>query len=407
MLPGPTNVSDRVMKAMLQPIINHRGDTFRELYKGLLDRTRQLFQTKGNVLVLSCSGTGGVEAAVFNLIRPGDVAVVPVFGEFSSRLADTVELAGGKTVAVKSEFGKVPPLSQLEEAMNKQGRFKALFLVHNETSTGVAAPYVREASRMAREHGAFAVIDAISSLGGYAIPVDEWGIDVCITGSQKCVAAPPGVAMISVGDGVVDYLKSSPPKTRYFDIPRYLEYGAKGETPFTPALPLYYALDEALKELLEEGFAKRVQRHEDMANAIYDGVARLGLKAVASPDVRSRTVIATYYPQGVDDAKFRKTMAHDYDIVIAGGFGPFAGKVFRIGCMGQINKQYVERTLAAVADDLKKKMDEAGGNDEQARAKLGAPVTLTGSFQGTAQAFQQSPKGINHAHVGSAAFRLL
>src|SRR5512136_825845 len=175
MLPGPTNVSDRVMKEMLQPVINHRGDTFRELFKGLLDKTKQLFQTQENVVVLSSSGTGGVEAAVFNLIRPGDVALVPVFGEFSSRLAETIELVGGRAVTVKSEFGKVPSLKQLEEAMSKEGKFKALFLVHNETSTGVAAPYAQEATRLAREHGAFAVVDAISSLGGYAIPVDDWG----------------------------------------------------------------------------------------------------------------------------------------------------------------------------------------------------------------------------------------
>ncbi len=354
MLPGPTNVSPRVMQAMLRPIINHRGETFRELYRGVLDKTRHLFQTKGDVLVFSASGTGGVEAAVFNLIRQGDVAVVPVFGEFSSRLADTVELAGGRAVTVKAEFGKAPSLAQLEEAMSKEGKVRAMFLVHNETSTGVAVPYVKEAVRLAREHGAFGVVDAISSLGGYAIPVDEWGVDVCITGSQKCVAAPPGLALLSVSERVKDFLKASPPKTRYFDIPRYLEYGAKGETPFTPALPLFYALDEALKELLEEGFVKRVQRHDEMSNAVYDGVAKLGLKAVASPDVRSKTVIATYYPAGVDDAQFRKSMAHDQNIVIAGGFGPFSGKVFRIGCMGQINREYVDRTLKAVETTLGK-----------------------------------------------------
>ena len=253
MLPGPTNVSERVMGAMLGPIINHRGDAFRELYKGVLDKTRHLFQTEGDVVVLSSSGTGGVEAAVWNLIRPGDVAVVPVFGEFSTRLAETVEMAGGRAVRVNSEFGKVPPLEQLKAAMDQAGSFKALFLVHNETSTGVAVPYVQEATRLAKDHGAFAVIDAISSLGGYAIPVDRWGVDICITGSQKCIAAPPGLALLSVSKGVAEFLRKSPPKTRYFELTRYLEYGAKGETPFTPALPLYYALDEALKERLEEG----------------------------------------------------------------------------------------------------------------------------------------------------------
>ncbi len=352
MLPGPTNVSDRVMKAMLNPIINHRGDAFRELYKGVLDRTRHLFQTEGEVVVLTSSGTGGVEAAVENLVRPGDAVIVPVFGEFSTRLAEAVEIAGGKAVRVSSDFGTAPTLDQLKAAMGAQGNFKAMFLVHNETSTGVAIPYVEEATRLARAHGAFAVIDAISSLGGYAIPVDKWGVDVCITGSQKCIAAPPGLALLSISDRVVEFLKKSPPKTRYFELPRYLEYGSRGETPFTPALPLYYALDEALKELLEEGFAKRVQRHDRMSEMLYGGLADLGLKAVAEKSVRSKTVLATYYPQGVDDAGFRKALAHDKDVVIAGGFGPFKGKVFRVGCMGQINEAYVRRTLKAIGETM-------------------------------------------------------
>jgi aspartate aminotransferase-like enzyme len=352
MLPGPTNVSERVMRAMLGPIINHRGDVFRELYKGILDKTRHLFQTDGEVVVLSSSGTGGVEAAVWNLIRPGDVAVVPVFGEFSTRLAETVEMAGGKAVRVVSDFGKVPTLDQLKEAMEAAGRFKALFLVHNETSTGVAAPYVEEATKLCRDHGAFAVIDAISSLGGYAIPVDKWGVDLCITGSQKCIAAPPGLALLSVSRRVVEFLRASPPKTRYFEIPRYLEYGARGETPFTPALPLFYALDEALSELLDEGLIKRVERHDKMSALLYDGLAEMGLKAVAEKSVRSKTVVASYYPSGVDDAKFRRTLAHDRDVVIAGGFGPFAGKVFRVGCMGQINQESVGITLKAIGETL-------------------------------------------------------
>ncbi len=352
MLPGPTNVSDRVMKAMLGPIINHRGDSFRELYKGVLEKTRHLFQTEGDVVVLTSSGTGGVEAAVFNLIRPGDVAVVPVFGEFSARLAETVEMVGGRAVRVESEFGKVPTLDQVKEAMDGAGKFKALFLVHNETSTGVAAPYAEEATRLARDRGAFAVVDAISSLGGYSIPVDRWGVDMCITGSQKCIAAPPGLALLSVSEKVVEFLKSSPPKTRYFDIPRYLEYGTRGETPFTPGLPLYYALDEALAELLEEGLAKRVERHERMSALLYDGLANIGMKAVAEESVRSKTVVSSYYPPGVDDTKFRKTLAQDKGVVIAGGFGPFKGKVFRVGCMGQINEGFVNTTIGSIGETM-------------------------------------------------------
>jgi len=337
---------------MLGPIINHRGESFHALYRSVEEKTRRLFQTEQSVVIYSSSGTGGVEAAVWNLIRPGDVAVVPVFGEFSERLGETVELAGGRTAEVRSEPGSAPTTAQISEAMDKLGRFKALYLVHNETSTGVAVQDVKEVARAAREHGAFVVVDAISSLGGYAIPVDEWGVDVCVTGSQKCIAAPPGLALLSASERVVKYVKDSPPKSRYFEIPRYLEYAAKGETPFTPALPLFYALDEALKELLEEGLAKRVERHEAMSRRIYDGVEGLGLKPVPAKEVRSRTVIASYYPPGVDDAKFRSSMSKNHGVVVAGGFGPFSGKVFRVGCMGIINNEFVDRTLEAVSATL-------------------------------------------------------
>lgn len=354
MLPGPTNVSDRVMKAMERPIINHRGDSFRALHSGILEKTRQLFQTKQGVVVFSSSGTGGVEAAVMNLVRPGDTVVIPVFGTFSERLAEAIELAGGKTVRVNAERGKAPTLQEMESAMAQAGKFKAVFSVHNETSTGVCVPYVKEVAKMARDHGAFMVADAISSLGGYAIPVDEWGVDMCITGSQKCVGAPPGASLVSVSDRVVDFLKESPPRTRYFDIPRHLEYAKKGETPFTPALPVFYALDEALSELVEEGLAKRVERHQRMAALLYQGLGKLGLKFVAAEGLRSNTVVTVAYPEGVVDAQFRKTLSQEKNIVIAGGIGPLSGKIFRVGCMGTINEKSVSTTLSAIGETLGK-----------------------------------------------------
>jgi aspartate aminotransferase-like enzyme len=358
MLPGPTNVSDRVMQAMQRPIMNHRGDGFRALYRNIESKSRHLFQTDHSVAILSSSGTGGVEAAVWNLIREGDTAIVPVFGEFSGRLAETIDLAGGHAIRVEAEPGTTPSLDTMREVMERQrksqSKLKAVFLVHNETSTGVTIQYVKEVCQMAKEQGAFMVVDAISSLGGYSIPVDGWGIDICVTGSQKCIAAPPGLALVSVSDAVVNYLKDSPARTRYFDLARQVEYGAKNETPFTPALPLFYALDEALTELLEEGLAARVARHQRMSDAIYAGIEEMGLKPTASRDIRSRTVVAVTYPAGVEDAVFRKTLDQEHDVVVAGGFGRFSGKVFRIGCMGLINEEYVQRTLAAVSRTVEK-----------------------------------------------------
>ncbi len=353
MLPGPTNVSERVMNAMSRPIINHRGEAFRRLFRSVAEKSKHLFQTQGNIVILSSSGTGGVEAAVWNIVRPGDVVVVPVFGEFSERLAETVALAGGKAVPVRSEFGSAPSFEEVAQAMSKQKKFKAVYLVHNETSTGVAMPYVEQAAKIARESGAFVVVDAISSLGGYSIPVDKWGVDICVTASQKCIAAPPGLALVSVSDRVKEYLSQSPPKTRYFDLSRYIEYGSRGETPYTPALPIFYALDEALTELVEEGLANRVKRHVRAAESLYGGIRGLGLEPFAKEEVRSRTVVATRYPTGVEDTVFRKTMSEKYGVLIAGGFGSLKSQLFRVGCMGLISDASVKTTLAAIEGTLK------------------------------------------------------
>ena len=352
MLPGPTNVPDRVTNAMLRPMTNHRGDVFTQLLKEVTEKSRYLFQTAQDAVVLSASGTGGVEAAVWNIVRPGDSVVVPVFGEFSERLAEVVELAGGTALRVKSELGSTPSLDSVRAQLDQTKDPKALFIVHNETSSGCTIQYLREICKIASDRGAFVVIDAISSLGGYAIPVDTWGVDICVTGSQKCLAAPPGLALLSVSKKVVEYVRRSPPRVRYFDLARQLEYLSRGETPFTPALSLYYALDEALSMLIEEGLEKRVERHARLASKIYRAVSSMGLKSFPEERVRSNTVIATMYPPGIDDRKLRKTLNDKFDVIIAGGFGVMKEKLFRIGCMGEVSDSHVNRTIAALAMTL-------------------------------------------------------
>ncbi len=349
MLPGPTNVPDRVMAAMIKPMINHRGEAFAELLKEVTEKSKALFQTTESPLILSSSGTGGVEAAVWNLVRPGDRVVVTVFGEFGARLAEAVELAGGEVTRVASEFGKVPSLGAVEEAVRNTKDLKAVYVVHNETSTGCAVPYVEELGKVVGEKGAFYIVDAISSLGGYSIPVDRWGVDVCITGSQKCLAAPPGLALLSLSKKAADYVRKDPPRVRYFDLGRQLDFLARGETPFTPAIPLYYALDEALEMLIEEGLEKRVERHARHAGTFYNALEAMGLRAYADPQVRSNTVIAGLYPDGLDDKLFRKRMNEEHDIILGAGFGAMKSKMFRIGNMGEVNTAHVNRTAAAMA----------------------------------------------------------
>jgi aspartate aminotransferase-like enzyme len=349
MIPGPTNVPDRVKHAMIRSMVNHRGETFTRVLKSVTEKSRPLFQTERDPLILTSSGTGGVEAAVWNIVRPGDKVVVPVAGEFGSRLAEVIELAGAETIRVASEPGTVPSIESVEEAVRKTRGLKAVYIVHNETSAGTNIPYIEALSKVASDAGAFFIVDAISSLGGYSLPVDKWGIDICVTGSQKCLAAPPGLALLSVSKRAADFIKSNPPRLRYFDLGRQIDFLAHGETPFTPAVSLYYALEEALSWLVEEGLDNRVERHARQAKSLYALLGAMGIKLLAEEKVRSNTVVAAFYPPGIDDKVFRQKLSEEQDIVIGAGVGGLKGKVFRVGSMGEVNATHVNRTASAMA----------------------------------------------------------
>jgi aspartate aminotransferase-like enzyme len=354
MVPGPTNVSDRVMNAMLKPMINHRSNEFTALVESITEKSRYLFQTGGHIVTITASGTGGVEAIAFALVRPGDNVVVPVYGEFGQRLAEAIELAGGNVVKVFAEPGNVPRLDEVREAIRRTDDLKAVYTVHNETSTGCAIPYIQELARAAHEKGAFMVVDGVSSIGGYSVPVDAWGVDMCVTASQKCIAAPPGMVIISLNDRVAEFLKKTPPTVRYFDLGKHLDFLEHGYTPFTPAVSLYYALEEALAALMEETLEKRVARHARCASQLYSAVESMGLECFADKGCRSNTVIAVNYPKGINDEKFRAIMSEEQGVVITGGFGPLKGKILRVGSMGDVTSAHIQRTVDAMAKTFSK-----------------------------------------------------
>jgi len=354
MVPGPTNVSDRVMNAMLKPMINHRSSEFTSLVESITEKSRYLFQTKGHIVTITASGTGGVEAISFALVRPGDNVVVPVYGEFGQRLAEAIELAGGNVVKVFAEPGNIPRLDEVKEAIRRTDDLKAVYTVHNETSTGCAVPYIQELARAAHEKGAFMVVDGVSSIGGYSVPVDAWGVDMCVTASQKCIAAPPGMVIISLNDRVAEFLKKTPPTVRYFDLGKHLDFLEHGYTPFTPAVSLYYALEEALAALMEETLEKRVARHARCASQLYSAVELMGLECFADKGCRSNTVIAVNYPKGVNDEQFRTMMSEEQGVVITGGFGPLKGKILRVGSMGDVTSAHIQRTVDALARSFSK-----------------------------------------------------
>ena len=214
MLPGPTNVPGRVMNAMLSPIINHRSDDFRALYRTVVDKTQRVFQTSNDIVVLTASGTGAVEASVVNLVKKGDKVVIPVNGEFGGRLADLIDSCGGNSIRINSKFGDNPPLEQIEGAFESNKDIKALYAVYNETSTGTTLRYLEKVGELCSKYGSLFIVDAVSILGGDELPVDKWGIDVCMTASQKALAAPPGVAPISVSARAKKQMIENPPPTQ-------------------------------------------------------------------------------------------------------------------------------------------------------------------------------------------------
>jgi aspartate aminotransferase-like enzyme len=350
MLPGPTNVPDRVMKAMLTHIINHRSDDFRNLYKAIVEKTQSVFQTHNDIVLLTTSGTGAVEASVINIVRKEDKVIIPVNGEFGTRLADLIDSWGGHAIRVKAPFGQNPQYSEIEEAFDQNKDIKAIYAVYNETSTGTTLRYLDKLSQLCSESGAFFIVDAVSILGGDELPVDKWNVDICVTASQKALAAPPGVSPISISLRAKKHMQANPPPTQYLNLKRYFKYYEENfETPFTPALPLFHAFSEALDLVLEEGLHNRILRHKACADAFYDGLNAMGLSPFAKQDARSNVVIAVNYMPGMDDKKFRGLLSQQFRILVAGGFGDLKGKVFRIGSMGEVNKYHVMRTLSSIA----------------------------------------------------------
>jgi len=353
MLPGPTNVPNRVMRAMLAPIINHRSDDFVELYTDVVDKTQQVFQTQNDIVALSASGTGAVEAGVINVVKKGDKVIIPVNGEFSTRLSQLIEGQGANVIKLQTPPGENSTFDQIKEAFDNNKDVKAFYVVHNETSTGTMVNYLDKVSDLTSRNDAMYVVDSVSLLGGADLKVDKWNIDVCLTGSQKAIAAPPGISPISVSAKAKKYMIENPPPTHYFNLARYFKYyDEEKHTPFTPALPLLYAYREALTMMLEEGLQNVFNRHKVCSDALYSGLSAIGLTPFAKEEDRSISIVALNYLDGLEDKTFRSTLANKFKVLVAGGFGDLKGKVFRVGCMGEVSSYHVMRTISAISSTL-------------------------------------------------------
>ncbi|MDO8872531.1 MAG: alanine--glyoxylate aminotransferase family protein [Methanoregula sp.] len=351
MMPGPVPMPERVRYAMMRQAINHRSAEFGAVYADCVRVLKTAFGTTNDLMVISGSGTAGMEAAIANVAKDKEIACL-VNGKFGERLLK-ISQRYGKAHEIKSEWGTPLDLAALEARL-EQGA-QVVTLVHNETSVGIKNP-AQEVGRLAKKYDALFIMDGITSIGGDTVEADKWGVDIAITGSQKCLAAPAGLAMVSVSSRAWERLSKNPPY--YLDLAAYKKSaaGTPMETPYTPAVPLFLALREACLIIEEEGLAARIARHHKMSGAVQAAAKAWGLSLFPKIDAKhgySTTVTAVEYPEGVKDDEVR-AIIRKMGIVIAGGQDHLKGKIFRIGSMGAVSAPEILATLAATQHALKK-----------------------------------------------------
>lgn len=355
MLPGPTTVHPRVLNAMSQAVVNHRGAKYGEILTETTELMSKVFQTPNKSYLITGSGTAVMEAGIANTVAPGEKMLNVVGGKFGERFMKIANAHGIDTKELAVEWGTAVTPEAIKEALDEDEDIKAVSVIHNETSTGVAAP-IEEIGKVMKNYDALYIVDTVSSLAGDDVNVEKYGIDVCLTGSQKCIAAPPGMAAITLSDdawAAVDKNESS--NTFYLDLKAARKSGNKvpPETPYTPSVSLTYAMNEALKMIMEEGLENRVARHHKAAKASVAAVKALGLELFADEAVSSATVTAVKMPEGITDADFRGTTRDKYGVELAGGQDHLKGNIFRIGHMGNISYKELTQTFAAIGMTLK------------------------------------------------------
>jgi alanine-glyoxylate transaminase/serine-glyoxylate transaminase/serine-pyruvate transaminase len=326
-----------VQQALIAPLTGHKDPSFLKVMDETAQLLRHVFQTT-NRTSMSLPGTGGagMEAALCNLIQPGDKAVVCINGLFGERMADIAARSGATVIPVQAPWGKPVDPEDVRRAV-KDGGVRVITTVHGETSTGVEQP-LDEIGRIAQEHDAMLVVDTVATLGGMPVLPDEWGCAVCYSGSQKCLSAPPGLAPITVTDEAMAYIRgrTSPVDSWYFDLDLHDRYWFADERAYHHTAPvlMVYALHEALRVVAEEGLEERFARHRLHSRAVAAGLRALEIDFIPDPQYQLPTVLAVRVPPDVDDARVRAGLLNEFGIEIAGGLGPFAGKMWRIGIMG-------------------------------------------------------------------------
>ncbi len=350
--PGPTPVPARVRLAMAQPMFHHRTPQFSALFGEVRKQLQELYQTEQDVLMLAASGTGAMEAAVNNCFAPGDEVVVVNGGKFGERWGKLATTFGVKPIEIKVEWGRAVRPDQIEQALAEHPNVKGVLMQGSETSTAAVHP-IDQIAAITRRTNALLVVDGITSVGVYEIPMDRWGIDVLITGSQKALMLPPGLATIALSARAWKRVETVKQPRFYFDLPRERTNQEKNTTAWTPAITLVIGLHEALKMMQEEGYPNVYARHARLAAATRAGCEALGLRLVA-PDNPSPAVTGVYTPEGIDGGKLFSYLRDKMKVVFAGGQDHLKGKIIRIAHIGYIDAFDTITALAALEMALKR-----------------------------------------------------
>ncbi len=335
--PGPSNAHPRVLQAMASSVVGHLDPYFQTVMDETMSLLRDLFRTR-NTLTFPISGTGsaGMEASFCNFLEEGDVAVIGVNGLFGERMVDNAARLGTEVVPVAVDWGKIIEPEAVEAALKSKKKVKMIAVVHAETSTGVLQP-LGELSKLAKEYDTLFLVDTVTSLGGHEVAVDDWDIDICYSGTQKCISVPPGLAPFTANEKALAALKSRQKKSPswYLDLSLLSDYWATGRLyHHTAPVSMVYALHEALAIIAEEGLEARIKRHAHNGRALHAGLEAMGLELHAQAGHRLNVLTSVRIPDGVNDAKIRTALLNEFNMEIGGGLGQLKGKIWRIGLMG-------------------------------------------------------------------------
>ncbi|MFQ5823784.1 MAG: pyridoxal-phosphate-dependent aminotransferase family protein [bacterium] len=357
--PGPSNVHPRVYRALSTPLVGHLDPEFLKIMNEIQELLRFVFQTK-NSFTIAVSGTGsaGMEAALVNVIEPGDTVIVGVNGVFGNRMSDIVSRCGGQLIQIKETWGKAIDPQRIDDELKKVGKVKAVAMVHAETSTGVLQP-LEEVGNLCQQIGVLFIVDTVTSLGGVPVKVDKWNIDVCYSGTQKCLSCPPGLAPITFSEKAMKVIRNRKTKIQswYLDITMIADYWAEGKRAYhhTAPISMNYALREALRLVQEEGLEARFERHKRNSSVLIKGIQKLELEPFIDEGFRLPSLNSVKVPMDVDEVLVRRSLLNEYGIEIGGGLGDLVGKIWRIGLMGESStKANVVYLLTALEEILSK-----------------------------------------------------